>query len=82
MKAAIISNIDEIADIKTKAVVISFRPSFDDILQLIASGIKIIQINTAADNSLSKNSRNLLKHHGIELRVGNIQGLKKDFVEI
>jgi len=82
MKATIISNIDEIAGIKTKAVVISFRPSFDDILKLVASGVKVIQINHAANNSLSNNSRNLLSHHGIELRVGNIQGLKKDFVEI
>ena len=82
MKATIISNPDDIPKIKTEAVIISFRPSFDDILKLIASEVKIIQINTAANNSLSKNSRNLLDHHKIELRVGNIQGLKKEFVEI
>ena len=82
MKATIISNPDDIPRIKTEAVIISFRPSFDDILAIAGKKVKLIQINQATSNSLSKNSRNLLNHHGIKLQIGNIQGLKKDIINI
>lgn len=82
MKATIVSNSDDISKIKTDAVIISFRPSFDDILAIAGKGVKLIQINQATNNSLSKNSRNLLAHHNIKLQIGNIQGLKKETINI
>jgi hypothetical protein len=82
MKATIISNPDDIPKIKTEAVIISFRPSFDDILAIADKKVKLIQINQATSNSLSKNSRNILNYHGIKLQIGNIQGLKKETINI
>ena len=82
MKATIISNPDDIPRIKTEAVIISFRPSFDDILAIADKKVKLIQINQATSNSLSKNSRALIASHGIKLQIGNIQGLKKETINI
>ena len=82
MKATIISNPDDIPSIKTEAVIISFRPSFDDILAIADKKVKLIQINQATSNSLSKNSRALIASHGIKLQIGNIQGLKKETLNI
>ncbi len=82
MKATIISNPDDIPRIKTEAVIISFRPSFDDILAIADKKVKLIQINQATSNSLSKNSRALIASHGIKLQIGNIQGLKKETLNI
>ena len=82
MKATIISNPDDIPRIKTEAVIISFRPSFDDILAIASKKVKLIQINQATSNSLSKNSRALIASHGIKLQIGNIQGLKKETLNI
>ena len=82
MKATIISNPDDIPSIKTEAVIVSFRPSFDDILAIADKKVKLIQINQATSNSLSKNSRALIASHGIKLQIGNIQGLKKETLNI
>ena len=82
MKATIVSNSDDISKIKTDAVIISFRPSFDDILAIADKKVKLIQINQATSNSLSKNSRAIIASHGIKLQIGNIQGLKKETLNI
>ena len=82
MKATIVSSPDDIPSIKTEAVIISFRPSFDDILAIADKKVKLIQINQATSNSLSKNSRALIASHGIKLQIGNIQGLKKETLNI
>ena len=82
MKATIISSPDDIPSIKTEAVIVSFRPSFDDILAIADKKVKLIQINQATSNSLSKNSRALIASHGIKLQIGNIQGLKKETLNI
>lgn len=82
MKATVISNPDDIPKIKTEAVIISFRPSFDDILAIANKKPKLIQINQATNNSLSNNSRNLISNYGIKLQIGNIQGLKKETLNI
>ena len=82
MKAAIVSSPDDIPSIKTEAVIVSFRPSFDDILAIADKKVKLIQINQATSNSLSKNSRALIASHGIKLQIGNIQGLKKETINI
>ena len=82
MKATIISNPDDIPSIKTEAVIVSFRPSFDDILAIADKKVKLIQINQATNNSLSKNSRAIIASHGIKLQIGNIQGLKKETLNI
>ena len=54
----------------------------DDILAIANKKPKLIQINQATNNSLSNNSRNLISNYGIKLQVGNIQGLKKDIINI
>lgn len=82
MKATIVSSPDDIPSIKTEAVIVSFRPSFDDILAIVGKKVKLIQINQATNNSLSKNSRALIASHGIKLQIGNIQGLKKETLNI
>ena len=82
MKATIVSSPDDIPSIKTEAVIISFRPSFDYILAIADKKVKLIQINQATSNSLSKNSRALIASHGIKLQIGNIQGLKKETLNI
>ena len=82
MKATIVSSPDDIPSIKTEAVIVSFRPSFDDILAIADKKVKLIQINQATNNSLSKNSRALIASHGIKLQIGNIQGLKKETLNI
>lgn len=82
MKATIVSSPDDIPSIKTEAVIVSFRPSFDDILAIADKKVKLIQINQATSNSLSKNSRALIASHGIKLQIGNIQGLKKETLNI
>lgn len=82
MKATIVSSPDDIPSIKTEAVIVSFRPSFDDILAIADKKVKLIQINQATSNSLSKNSRALIASHGIKLQIGNIQGLKKETINI
>ena len=82
MEATIISNIEDLSKVKTKAVVLSFRPNFVDILKISKQGIKVIQVNQATDNSLSKNARHYLEQLGIKLQVGNIQGIKKEVIEI
>jgi hypothetical protein len=78
MKAMIISTPSDIPKIKTEAVIVSFRPSFNDVLAIANKKVKVIQVNNATNNSLSDNSRNIISNYGIELRVGNIQGLKKE----
>lgn len=82
MKATIVSSPDDIPSIKTEAVIVTFRPSFDDILAIAGKKVKLIQINQATSNSLSKNSRALIASHGIKLQIGNIQGLKKETLNI
>ena len=78
MKATIISTPSDIPKINTEAVIGSFRPSFNDVLAIANKKVKVIQVNNATNNSLSDNSRNIISNYGIELRVGNIQGLKKE----
>jgi diketogulonate reductase-like aldo/keto reductase len=78
MRATIINNIDELAKVKTKAVVFAFRPSLGDILAIIAKRIKVIQINPASEKSLAKAGLAYLTQNKVICLTGSIQGVRKD----
>lgn len=78
MKATIIGSIADLDNVKTKAVVFSFRPSMGDILKTSAKGIKTIQINPASKKSLSKGVESLLEQMKMKMVVGSVQGIRRD----
>jgi|GEM_PF-1532992 hypothetical protein len=78
MRATIINNINELAKVKTKAVVFAFRPNLTDILAIINKRIKVIQINPASEKSLAKVGKSYLEQNKIQCLTGSIQGVRKD----
>ena len=78
MKATIIGSMKELDRVKTKGVVLCFRPSIEDFVALKMKRIKLIQINPASEKSLSKSAKDLLGIFKIELRSGSMQGVRKD----
>ena len=69
MKATIISTPSDIPKIKTEAVIVSFRPSFNDVLAIANKKVKVIEVKNDTNNSLSDNSRNMIYNFGIVRRV-------------
>jgi hypothetical protein len=78
MKATIISSIAELPTVKTKAVILGFRPSMSDILKISAAGIKTIQVNQSANKTLSKSFYTLAEQMKIKIQVANVQGIRRD----
>ncbi len=68
----------ELANVKTKGVVLPFRPSIEDIIQLKTKRIKVLQISAASEKSLNVNAKNLMALLGMTLRIGSIKGIRKD----
>lgn len=53
-----------------RRIIVSFRPSFNDVLAIANKKVKVIQVtNAAPNNSLSDNSRNIISNYGIEFPV-------------
>jgi len=78
MKATIISSITDLAAVKTKAVVLTFRPSVKDLLEIAKTGIKTIQVPHSAYKTLSKSTAILLEQMKIKMQVANVQGIRRD----
>jgi len=78
MKATIISNMEELDSVKTKAVILSFRPSLEDIIVLKEKRIKDIQISPGSAKTLNIHARKLMDMFHMHLRVGCIKGTRKD----
>jgi hypothetical protein len=78
MKATIMSSIEDLAAVKTKAVILAFRPSMQDILSISAAGIKTIQINPSSAKSMSKSVTALLDQMKMTMKIANIQGIRRD----
>lgn len=68
----------ELANVKTKGVVLPFRPSLEDIIQMKIKRIKVIQISAASEKSLNSNAKTLIDLFGMTLRIGSIKGIRKD----
>ena len=78
MKATIISSIEELDSVKTKAVILSFRPSLEDIIALKEKHIKDIQISPGSAKTLNINARKLMGMFRMNLRIGCIKGTRRD----
>lgn len=78
MKFTILSNMEELDNVKTKGVVLPFRPSLEDIIKMKVKRIKVIQISAASEKSLNSNAKTLIGLFNMTLRIGSIKGIRKD----
>lgn len=78
MKFTILANMSELDSVKTKGVVLPFRPSLEDIIKMKVSKIKVVQISPASEKSLNTNAKTLFDLFGMTLRIGSIKGIRKD----
>jgi len=78
MKFTVIASMAELDSVKTKGIVLSFRPSIEDIIAIYDKKIKAIQISPASEKSLNSNARRLVDLLHMTLRVGSVKGIRKD----
>ena len=78
MKFTVIASMEELDSVKTKGIVLSFRPSIEDIIAIHDQKIKVIQISPASEKSLNANARRLVELLHMTLQVGSVKGIRKD----